>query len=337
MPEAPGDAGITLTVANRTSGAYGVVVLDLRSRTAGPLPSWQPGAHIDLLLPEGQIRQYSLCGDPDDRAAYTIAVLREDNGRGGSRFIHDELRAGDEVRIRGPRNQFGLVRSARYTFIAGGIGITPILPMVSAAEAAGADWHLHYGGRHRRSMAFLDALQRWPSSRIHLYPQDEVGLINLDRVIGDARHDPPAHLYCCGPSPLLDAVQAAAGAMSSSHLHMERFRPTDVKGPERPFDVELVRRLEVAAAGDDRLHDAARDGDDPLGYGRLRIRAHGQRRDRHGGHRGETEQGGHERQPATGRRAAPPALLDRPLTYWLRLRHPEQSQGSQANVSELGE
>ncbi|MCU1700843.1 MAG: Ferredoxin-NADP reductase [Mycobacterium sp.] len=257
MPEAPGDAGITLTVANRTSGADGVVVLDLRSRTAEPLPSWQPGAHIDLLLPEGLIRQYSLCGDPHDHATYTIAVLREDNGRGGSRFIHDELRAGDEVRIRGPRNQFGLVRSERYTFIAGGIGITPILPMVSAAEAAGADWHLHYGGRHRRSMAFLDALQRWPRSRIHLYPQDEMGLIDLERVIDDARHDPPAHLYCCGPTPLLDAVQAAAGAIASSHLHMERFRPTDVaEGPGRPFDVELVRSgLRLTVPGDTSLLD----------------------------------------------------------------------------------
>jgi ferredoxin len=130
--------------------------------------------------------------------------------------------------------------------------------MVSAAEAAGADWHLHYGGRHRQSMAFLDALQRWPSSRIHLYPQDEVGLINLDRVIDDARHDPPAHLYCCGPSPLLEAVQAAAGAIASSHLHMERFRATDVaEGPERPFDVELVRSgLRLTVPGDASLLDS---------------------------------------------------------------------------------
>jgi ferredoxin-NADP reductase len=251
MSEESGGSGIAVTVTKRRTGADGVVVLELRSRTGARLPSWQPGAHIDLLLPGGLIRQYSLCGDPGDHDAYTIGVLREENGRGGSRFIHDELRAGDEVRIRGPRNQFGLVRSEKYTFIAGGIGITPILPMLSAAEAAGADWHLHYGGRHRRSMAFLDALERWPSSRIHLYPQDEVGLIKLDRVIGDERPDPDAHLYCCGPSALINAVRAAAGSMSSSLLHMELFRPTDMaEGPALPFDVELVRSgLQVTVPG----------------------------------------------------------------------------------------
>ena len=252
MSEVSGGSGITLTVTNRLAGADGVVVLELRSCTGARLPSWQPGAHIDLLLPGGLIRQYSLCGDPHDQHAYTIAVLREENGRGGSRLIHDELRAGDEVRIRGPRNHFGLVRSEKYTFIAGGIGITPIVPMLSAADAAGADWHLHYGGRHRRSMAFLDALEQWPSSRIHLYPQDEVGLINLERVVGN---DPRVHLYCCGPPALINAVQAAAGAVSPTHLHLELFRPTDVaEGPALPFDVELVRSgLHLTVPGDTSL------------------------------------------------------------------------------------
>src|ERR1700686_1709357 len=136
MSEESGGSGIAVTVTKRRTGADGVVVLELRSRTGARLPSWQPGAHIDLLLHGGLIRQYSLCGDPRDHGSYRIAVLLEENGRGGSRFIHDELRAGDEVRIRGPRNQFGLVRSEKYTFIAGGIGITPILPMLSAAETA---------------------------------------------------------------------------------------------------------------------------------------------------------------------------------------------------------
>jgi ferredoxin-NADP reductase len=241
-----------VTVTERRTGAEGVVVLELRSPTGAQLPSWHPGAHIDLLLPGGLIRQYSLCGDPCDHDAYTIAVLREDDGRGGSRFIHDELRAGDEVRIRGPRNQFGLVRSEKYTFIAGGIGITPILPMLAAADAAGADWQLHYGGRHRRSMAFLDALEQWSSSRIHLYPQDEVGLINLERVVGD---DPRVHLYCCGPPALISALQAAAGTVPPSHLHLELFRPTDVaEGPALPFDVELVRSgMYLTVPGDTSL------------------------------------------------------------------------------------
>ena len=255
MSEESGRSGITLTVTKRRTSADSVVVFELRSRTGARLPSWQPGAHIDLLLPGGLTRQYSLCGDPRDHDAYTIAVLREDNGRGGSRFIHDELRAGDEVRIRGPRNQFGLVRSEKYILIAGGIGITPILPMLAAADAAGADWRLHYGGRHRRSMAFLDALEQWPSSRIHLYPQDEVGLINLEPVIQEAKADPRVHLYCCGPAALINAVQVAAGAISPSHLHVELFRPTDdAVGPALPFDVELVRSgLDLTVPGDTSL------------------------------------------------------------------------------------
>jgi ferredoxin-NADP reductase len=106
MSEASAESGIILTVTQCRAGADSIVVLELRSRTGTRLPSWQPGAHIDLLLPGGLTRQYSLCGDPRDPHAYTIAVLREENGRGGSRFIHNELQAGDEVRVRGPRNQF---------------------------------------------------------------------------------------------------------------------------------------------------------------------------------------------------------------------------------------
>ncbi len=126
------------------------------------------------------VRQYSLCGDPADRSRYRIGVLREPAGRGGSAHVHDHLHPGDEVCVRGPRNHFELVPAPRYVFVAGGIGVTPILPMAAAARAAGTPHELHYGGRSRRSMAFLEELEGHV-----LHPQDEVGLLDLDAVLGD--------------------------------------------------------------------------------------------------------------------------------------------------------
>jgi ferredoxin-NADP reductase len=126
-----------LVVGNRAEAADGVIALTLRHPSGTELPVWQPGAHVDLLLGEGLVRQYSLCGDPADRRTWQIAVLRESAGRGGSALVHDKLTEGTTVRVRGPRNHFPLRPAARYLFIAGGIGITPILPMITAADSAG--------------------------------------------------------------------------------------------------------------------------------------------------------------------------------------------------------
>src|SRR5438105_762237 len=148
-----------LVVAQKEIVAEGVAALTLTDANGRELPAWTPGAHIDLMLPGPSLsRQYSLCSHPADRHAWRIGILRETKSRGGSQFIHDVLKAGDTVRVRGPRNHFSLVDAPRYLFIAGGIGITPILPMVAAAQARGADWQLLYGGRQRSSMAFLDEL-----------------------------------------------------------------------------------------------------------------------------------------------------------------------------------
>ncbi len=118
------------------------------------------GAHVDLELRPDLVRQYSLCGDPTDRTRWRLGVLREPDGRGGSAFVHDELAEGTKVRARGPRNHFALAGAPRRLFIAGGIGITPILPMLAAADAAGSDWRLVHGGRTRASMAFLARADR---------------------------------------------------------------------------------------------------------------------------------------------------------------------------------
>src|SRR4051794_18743513 len=136
-----------LVVTRRENAAAGVVTLTLAEPGGGALPKWDPGAHIDLVLDEGAlVRQYSLCGSLEDTAIWTVGVLRDPNSRGGSAFVHDDLREGDTVAVRGPRNHFPLEQAVRYLFIAGGIGITPILTMIDAAEAAGADWRLLYGG-----------------------------------------------------------------------------------------------------------------------------------------------------------------------------------------------
>src|SRR4051812_31636993 len=172
-----------LTIRRRAVAADGVVVLDLSDPSGSALPAWTPGAHIDLVPAGGIVRQYSLCGDPADRAVWRIAVLREPAGRGGSVAVHDRLREGDLVEVDGPRNHFPLVPAPRYLFVAGGIGITPLLPMIAAASAAGADWRLHYGGRSRGSMAFRSALCSAYGARVSVHPQDEAGLLDLDAIL----------------------------------------------------------------------------------------------------------------------------------------------------------
>ncbi|MEV0409621.1 PDR/VanB family oxidoreductase [Streptomyces sp. NPDC050448] len=228
-------------IVSRTEPADGVMALTLESPE---LPPWTPGAHVDVRLPSGLIRQYSLCGDPADAGRHTIAVRLIEDGRGGSREAHAQLVEGAELELRPPRNRFELVPSPSYAFIAGGIGITPILPMLRAATAAGADWTLLYGGRSRATMPFLSELSAY-GPRVTIVPEDEAGLPDLSPLAGTA---PGTLVYCCGPDPLMTAVRAAAPDPSA--VHLERFTPPSATGTCRPFTVELHRSgrtIEVAA------------------------------------------------------------------------------------------
>ena len=175
-----------------------------------------------------------------DQQTYRLGILRDPNGSGGSLHVHDVLQAGDIVRIRGPRNNFPLVASKKYIFIAGGIGITPMLPMVRAAVAAGADWELTYGGRQRNSMAFLGELAGY-GDRVTVWPQEEKGFIDLKGLLGNAR--PDTLIYCCGPEPLLNAVEAQTAAWPTGSLHVERFVAKPLTEPVRTeaFDVHLAQ------------------------------------------------------------------------------------------------
>jgi ferredoxin-NADP reductase len=229
-----------LVVAGKQVEAQGVVSLVLARPDGGRLPDWAPGAHIDVVLPTGATRQYSLCGDRWDAHTYRVAVLREPAGRGGSAYVHDGLAVGDVVAFGGPRNNFAMVPAARYLFVAGGIGITPLLPMVHQADLLGADWALLYGGRTRGSMAFVDDLARH-GDRVALRPEDEHGLLPLRSWLGDARDD--TVVYCCGPAPLLDALGAATAGWAPHRVRTERFVAAELDAPARdaPFEVELAR------------------------------------------------------------------------------------------------
>lgn len=232
----------TVVVARRTLLTDEIVELELRNADGSALPDWDPGSHVDVVLSEDLVRQYSLCGDPDDRSCWRIAVLREPDGRGGSRRIHDELNEGTRVSVRGPRNLFPLEDSRNYVFIAGGIGITPLLPMISTAARSGARWSLHYGGRSLQSMAFTDRARDLSGGDVRFYPQDQVGIIDLAAALGNP--DPDTLIYCCGPEPLLAAVEERCRtSWPSRALHVERFAPRAVIGDEvdEAFEVELVQ------------------------------------------------------------------------------------------------
>lgn len=261
LPTAPrgSTSTVTLEVRSKDIVADGVVSLTLAHPNGARLPDWTPGSHIDLVLPEGTTRQYSLCGDRWDPYSYRVAVLREPAGRGGSVYVHDRLVPGDRVGIGGPRNHFPLVPADRYLFIAGGIGITPLLPMIHQAELMGVEWQLLYGGRTRTSMAFRDELTDAYGDRVHVSPQDEYGLLNL----GAWLSEPTAgtKVYGCGPGPLLSAIEEACAAWPSYSLRTERFAAEARTEPvlRTPFEVELRRSgRTVTVAPDVSVLDAVR-------------------------------------------------------------------------------
>ncbi|RYE43743.1 MAG: oxidoreductase [Hyphomicrobiales bacterium] len=240
---------LKLTVAALERAADGVMTVSLVGAANEPLPAWEPGAHVDLEVGESLVRQYSLCGDPKDRSAWRLGVLRENPSRGGSAWVHEQLAVGDQVLVRAPRNNFHLVEASSYLFIAGGIGITPLLPMVRTLASRGADWRLVYGGRTEESMAFVDELAHF-GDRVVLVPQDRAGLLPLAELLGTPR--PDTAVFCCGPEPLIAAVESAMTEWPPHSLHVERFhpRPDADAGPKDTFEVELARTNITVTVGE---------------------------------------------------------------------------------------
>ncbi|MBG6056245.1 ferredoxin-NADP reductase [Salinibacterium sp. CAN_S4] len=232
------DSAFDMVVTARTKGAAEVEFIDLQLPDGGPLPRWQPGAHIDLLLPDGDSRQYSLCGIPGSDT-WRVGVLREPDGRGGSLWVHDSLLVGASVRVSGPGNHFEFIpeRGTRYLFIAGGIGITPLSAMLASAAAVGVDFRLEYAGRSRETMALVDELVEAYAGRVTVYAGNEGQRMDLATLFADL--PPFTTTYCCGPARLIDAVEVAA---TGRQLKVERFEPKELGEPvlAEPFEVELA-------------------------------------------------------------------------------------------------
>ncbi|WP_432613497.1 PDR/VanB family oxidoreductase [Azospirillum brasilense] len=217
-----------------------VLLVEFRDPDGEALPPYEPGAHIDVHLPDGAVRSYSLCGDPADRSAYRIAVLNLPGGR-GSRFIHGNLRLGTTVTIAPPRNNFRFDAAARYLFIAGGIGITPLLPMIREAARRGADWVLHYCVRSASEAPFLGELRKLGNGHVVVHAADEGRRLTVDELLAATADD--ALIYCCGPQRLMDAV--ADAARPSHDVRFEWFAPRSDAGrdaaPDDRFEVVCAR------------------------------------------------------------------------------------------------
>lgn len=234
-----------LTVVDKKIVGASIAVVDLAMPDGCPLPPWSPGSHIEVTLPTDQgalVRQYSLCAAEDDPSIWRIAVLREAKGRGGSAFICDRVERGQSLHVSGPRNLFEFTPRGRITFIAGGIGITPILPMVLRAERMSLDWRLIYLARERSNIVFAETIARLPQGRVSIHCSGESGRFDLAAEMGALGAQDS--VYACGPMRLLDdleALNAARGAAWS--LHLERFENPNkaAAGPDAPFDVILAR------------------------------------------------------------------------------------------------
>ncbi|MET9224500.1 PDR/VanB family oxidoreductase [Lentzea sp. NPDC003310] len=253
MTISPTATPLAVTVAARTAAATDVVALTLVSADGRDLPAWRPGAHVDVTLPGGLTRQYSLCGDPDDLSAWRVAVLRERESRGASAWLHEHAHEGVALTVGVPRNLFALEPANGYVFVAGGVGITPVLPMITEAERAGVPWTLWYGGRSAASMAFADELAGF-GDRVRLFPRDTAGRVPIADVLG--RPAAGTAVYCCGPRSLVDAVEDACRAWEPGTLHVERFTSAEPEG-DTSFEVHCVRSgVDVRVDGDVSVLDA---------------------------------------------------------------------------------
>ena len=234
----------TAVVIKRELIAPDVVALTLADPDGGLLPSWTPGAHIDVRLPSGRRRQYSLCGSPGRRTDYRIAVRRIAEGGGGSIEMHDTFDVGDTLEFEGPRNAFYLGTDEREVlFVIGGIGVTPILPMIQMAQQRGINWRAVYAGRSREYMPLLDEVVAVAPDRVTVWADDERGRIPTaaDLLAGAG---PATAVYVCGPTAMLESVRTARNEHADAPLHYERFGPPPVVDGV-PFELELARSQRV--------------------------------------------------------------------------------------------
>ena len=262
------DGWLEVTVAERESVAEGVASFELRRADGGPLPAFGAGAHIDVELPNGMVRQYSLCNDPGERGRYLIGVLLEAAGRGGSRSAHAQLLRGSRLRISAPRNHFALVPARHSLLIAGGIGVTPILSMAEQLARADASFELHYCSRSPARTAFVPRLRAAPyAAQVHFHFDDGDAAQRFDARAVLAQAADTTHLSVCGPKGFMDHVILTARALgwSEGHIHYEYFAGAAVDTTtDRAFEVQMAGSGEVVpvAAGQSVVQALAAHGID---------------------------------------------------------------------------
>ncbi|HWG28524.1 PDR/VanB family oxidoreductase [Actinospica sp.] len=241
-----------MRVVEREDAADDAVTFHFAAPDGRVLEHWWPGAHLRIELPSGLVRHYSLCGDPARRDTYTITVRRIPGGA-GSVELHDAVRQGSMIRVMKPRNAFPFAAERTVLFLAGGIGITPILPMVREAAARRLDWRLVYAGRSRAAMPFLDVLKDLGGDRVQILADDETGRVpDGSELVGAGARG--SAVYCCGPAPMLAAARTAAQAVGPdavSAFHFERFTPPPIVDG-RAFELELARSGVVLPVPADR-------------------------------------------------------------------------------------
>ena len=230
-----------LRLQSISHAAQDILVFEFVRPDGAVLPAATAGAHIDLHLPNGLTRSYSLLRAHEAPERYLVGVKRDPHSRGGSRYMHEQLRVGSIVPVSAPRNHFPLEETAGHTvLIAGGIGITPVWCMAQRLQAIGASWELWYACRTRAEMAFLPELARF-GERVRLHVDEEAGGV-LDLAAVAARATAGTHFYCCGPAPMLSAYEAATAALPPGTVHLERFGATQpVQASGGGFVVQLAR------------------------------------------------------------------------------------------------
>lgn len=260
---------LQVVVKRVTDEAIGIRSFELVDRSGAGLPAFTAGSHIDVQVPGGPMRQYSISSDPADRQSYVIAVKREPASRGGSAGMFERVGVGDTIEIGAPRNNFALADDDRHSFFfAGGIGITPILSMVRSRIAAKRSFDLHYFARSDEHMAFRAELVGLSAANsIKLVFASEAA--EVEAYARDAMRSVSAasHLYTCGPGSFMDLICEVAGArLSQGNIHLERFAkdPAGPAGPQAGFEVVLAKSDRKISVGDGEsiVEALAREGID---------------------------------------------------------------------------
>jgi tetrachlorobenzoquinone reductase len=231
---------LKLRVASFIRETDTITAIELRSPDGELLPPFEAGSHIDLHLPSGLMRSYSLVNPQSERHRYLLGVARAKDGRGGSSYVHERLRVGDVLDVESPRNLFRLHESeAPAVLIGGGIGITPLISMAARLTRLGRDWTLNYAVRTRSEAAFLPILETY-GTRVTLHCDDERGgVLNLKVIIRSAAAG--AHFYCCGPAPMMRAFDDLTKTIQPERIHVEHFSPPNEVAVENQYVVELAK------------------------------------------------------------------------------------------------